>query len=349
MIQRIVVKGIRMLLSPFSLVYALVLSIRNLFYDNEILKQTSFAIPVIAVGNLRVGGTGKTPQVEYFVRLLQEDYTIAILSRGYKRKSKGFVIANASTSVEEIGDEPFQYFTKFSNITVAVDADRVHGIRKLLENNPKIDLILLDDAYQHRKVKASFYALLTPYDKLYTNDYVFPYGNLRENRAGAKRANAIVVTKCPIGISKSEKEKIRKEIAPLENQAVFFSSIQYDEKLISDSSELPLSSLKNHTVLLITGIANPKPLVLHLKSLAIDFIHLKFPDHHNFEAKDLKKIKDAFENIENPDKWMVTTEKDYTRLSGEIPGIYSLGIRTSFLNGDEIDRFVKKHLSAFNA
>lgn len=339
---------LRILLAPFSLLYALVLSIRNLFFDKGIFKHTSFGVPVIAVGNLSVGGTGKTPQIEYFIRLLQDDYTIAVLSRGYKRASTGFVQANEFTKVEEIGDEPFQFFKKFSKIIVAVDANRTHGIQKILENNPKINLILLDDAYQHRKVKASFYTLLTAYESRYTKDFVLPLGNLRETRAGAKRADAIVVTKCPVDLSEKEKVSIRKEIAPHRNQEVFFSTIEYDEKISSDSDEIELSNLKNHTILLVTGIAKPKPLLEYLKTQNLNFIHLEFPDHHNFDPKDLENINQTFETIENSNKILLTTEKDYTRLHKKIKLLYSLGIRTSFLETQTtIDKFLANGLKRF--
>ena len=348
MIQKALLKVLRILFSPFSLVYAIVLSVRNLFFDKGILKQTSFDIPVIVVGNLSVGGTGKTPQIEYFIRLLQDKYTIGVLSRGYKRSSEGFVQAHTTTKVEEIGDEPFQFFKKFPNITVAVDRERVNGIQKLLKRNPKINLVLLDDAYQHRKVKASFYTLLTAYDNRYTKDYVLPLGDLRETRAGAKRANAIVITKCPVNLTVKEKETIRREIAPLKEQEVFFSSISYDDKIISASNELKLSSLKKHTFILITGIAKPTPLLVFLKSQEIDFIHLDFPDHHNFKIKDLQKIKTTFDAVGTKNKLMLTTEKDYTRLSDKIEDLYSLSIQTSFFeDGTTIDRFLLNHLNNF--
>ncbi len=193
---------IRKIVFPFAILYGLVTSLRNFLYDAGILKSFSFNLPVIVVGNLSVGGTGKTPQIEYLIRLLSDKYKVAALSRGYKRKTTGFILADANANAEIIGDEPFQYYTKFPNIQVAVDADRKNGIEQLLSNSRQPEVVLLDDAYQHRKVKAGFYILLTSYNELYSDDFQLPTGNLRENRSGAKRANVIVVTKCPSDLSK---------------------------------------------------------------------------------------------------------------------------------------------------
>jgi len=187
----------RKILFPLSILYGLITCIRNILFDNGILKAYSFDLPVIAVGNLSVGGTGKTPQIEYLIRLLSDKYKIATLSRGYKRQSSGFILAEASTTAATLGDEPFQFFTKFPNIHVAVDADRKNGIVQLLLQKDRPEIILLDDAFQHRKVKAGLYILLTSFEDLYVNDFVLPTGNLRESRSGAKRASIIVVTKCP--------------------------------------------------------------------------------------------------------------------------------------------------------
>ncbi|MEI6864471.1 tetraacyldisaccharide 4'-kinase [Flavicella sp.] len=341
MIQKKFIKGLRWVLAPFSILYALVLSIRNVLFDNKILKQTSFEAPVIAVGNLSVGGTGKTPQIEYLIRLLQDNYTIAVLSRGYKRKSKGFVLAVKETTVEEIGDEPFQFHNKFDKISVAVDSDRTNGIKQLLENDPSINLILLDDAYQHRKVSAKFYILLTSYDQRYTQDFVLPLGNLRESRSGAKRANAIVVTKCPASLTLKERDNIVKEIKPLNHQRVFFSGIVYDDTIHSKTISLPLYKLNDYEIVLVTGIAKPKPLVEYLITNEIKFKHLGFPDHHDFKSSDISKINKIFGEIENPKKLILTTEKDSTRLSDSISGVFSLGIKTSIIETEKFNSFVK--------
>ena len=202
----------RKILFPFSFLYFFIISLRNYFYDVGILKFFSFEIPIIVVGNLSVGGTGKTPMIEYLIRLLSENYKVATLSRGYKRKSKGFVLANAETDVLEIGDEPYQFLKKFPKIQVAVDANRKRGIENLLTQKNAPDIILLDDAYQHRKVKAGFYILLTAYEDFFFDDFILPVGNLREDKSGAKRADIVIVTKCPLAISIMEQEKIRNKI-----------------------------------------------------------------------------------------------------------------------------------------
>lgn len=191
-------KLLRFLLFPFAVLYDIITRVRNWFFNLGILKSTSFNIPVIAVGNLSVGGTGKSPQIEYLIRLLKDDYNIAVLSRGYKRKTEGFQIVNDAHTAEDVGDEPLQFYKKFKTaITVAVDADRTNGIQQLLQRNNPPKIVLLDDAYQHRKVTASSYILLTKYNDLFVDDFLLPTGNLRESRRGAKRAKVIVVTKCP--------------------------------------------------------------------------------------------------------------------------------------------------------
>src|SRR5436190_16710825 len=224
---------LRKILFPFAVLYGFITGIRNFLFDKNILKSYSFDLPVLAVGNLSVGGTGKTPQIEYLIRLLSSRYRVATLSRGYKRKSEGFVLANESSNAEILGDEPFQFFRKFRDIQVAVDADRKNGIEQLLAQPEKPEMILLDDAYQHRRVKAGFYILLTAYGDLYADDFILPAGNLRESRSGAKRADVIIVTKCPKNLSVAEQEKIKKKLAPKVGQDVFFTFIDYDEKVYS--------------------------------------------------------------------------------------------------------------------
>lgn len=340
-----ILKVVRFLLAPFSLLYTLVTNIRNRFYDSGIFEQYIAEVPVIAVGNLSVGGTGKTPQIEYLIRQLQNDYEIAVLSRGYKRASEGFVMADATTTVADLGDEPFQFFQKFTNITVAVDADRKNGIQQILKHRPKTNLILLDDAFQHRRVKAGFYILLTAYDKLYTKDFVLPSGTLREARKGARRANAIIVTKCPSNISAAAKAKIKAAINPLPNQIVLFSSIGYAKEIASAHEKLPFESLSTKQVLLITGIAKPAPLVEYLKKHQCQFEHMNFPDHHDFSSADLKKIQATFNALTGNDKLILTTEKDFTRLQGKLNSIYSLGIETVIDTPTLLDTQLKTFLS----
>ena len=325
-------RAIRFLLFPFAVLYDLITTIRNYFYDTGVFKSTSFDIPVIAVGNLSVGGTGKTPQIEYLIRLLQKDKKVAVLSRGYRRKTKGYVLINDSHSASDVGDEPLQFFKKFSSISVAVDANRVNGIQRLIkEVDP--DVILLDDAFQHRKVKAGSYILLTKYNDLYSSDFILPTGNLRESRRGAKRANVIVVTKCPNDLSELEQQKIIDKLKPLEGQQVFFSSISYHDKT-KGNCQLSIEELKSYDeIILITGIANPAPLLQFLEEKECNVNHLKFIDHHDFTAQDLEKIKSHLRD-RTLRKLLLTTEKDYMRLSKQIKISY-LEIETAFLENEE--------------
>jgi tetraacyldisaccharide 4'-kinase len=324
-------KVLRFLLFPLAVLYDFVTRTRNFFFNTGVFSQTAFKTPVIVVGNLSVGGTGKTPQIEYLIRLLKDRHKTAVLSRGYKRKTAGFVLLNESYLAADVGDEPLQYFKKFKNIDVAVDANRVAGISKLIANNTP-DLILLDDAFQHRKVKGSFYILLTKYKDLFIDDYLLPTGNLRESRQGAKRANIILVTKCPNNLSKEVQNTIKQKLLKF-NKKVFFTSISYADKVLG-AREILTSELKNFEVLLITGIANPTSLTTYLKSLDVNFKHLKYADHHHFSNKEIRNIKKEFDAIESS-KIILTTEKDYVRLIDKITNLSYLPIETTFLNNEQ--------------
>ena len=296
-------KLLRKILLPIVPIYYMVTWLRNKLYDFGVKKSVSFDLPVICVGNLSVGGTGKTPMIEYLINLLKDDYKVATLSRGYKRKTQGFQLANKNSNAESIGDEPFQFYSKFQNeILVAVDADRHNGIQYLLHENPEV--ILLDDAYQHRKVKAGFNILLTTYNTPYFKDIVLPTGNLRESRSGAKRANIIVVTKCPKSLSESEKSNIIKRINPERHQYVFFSSIVYSDSLFSTKEIKAIDKIGPFN--LVTGIANAEPLVNFLKNKNLNFEHLNFKDHHDFTEEDISNLEKM--------ELIVTTEKDFMRL-----------------------------------
>ncbi|OYX83697.1 MAG: tetraacyldisaccharide 4'-kinase [Flavobacteriales bacterium 32-34-25] len=325
---------LRKILFPFAILYGLITAIRNFLFDKGILKSYSFDVPVIAVGNLSVGGTGKTPQIEYLIRLLSQKYKIATLSRGYKRKSEGFVLADVSSNAAILGDEPFQFYQKFPNIQVGVDANRKNGIEQLLSQSQKPEVILLDDAYQHRKVKAGFYILLTSYGDLYSDDFMLPTGNLRESRSGAERANIIIVTKCPVGLSIDEQNRIKSFLLPCNdkgiNQELYFSYIDYDEFIYSDNKSIPVDEIKNVDKLLVAGIAKPEPFFAHLQNGNDE--KLVFPDHHHFSKNDLLEIKNKAEN-----KIIVTTEKDFVRLKDNISGeqLYHLPIKSSFLSDSE--------------
>jgi len=336
-------KLVRFLFFPFAIIYDLITSIRNFFFNIGVFKETSFKLPVIVVGNLSVGGTGKTPQIEYLIRLLKDNFKTAVLSRGYKRDTKGFVLLNDTHTAADVGDEPLQYYKKFSNIDIAVDANRVEGITKLLADK-KPEVILLDDAYQHRKVKGSFYILLTKYDDLFTDDFLLPTGNLRESRSGAKRADVILVTKCPKSLTEKSKNKVVKALEKY-NKKVFFTTISYDEK-ISGNKNILVDDLKAYEVLLITGIANPTPFLSFLKDKKVNFKHLKFSDHHNFTEKEIISIKEAYSGLKSTQKLILTTEKDYVRLESKIKDISFLGIKTSFLDNkeSEFNSIINSHI-----
>lgn len=320
---------LRKLLFPFAILYGFITSLRNYLYDKGILKSYSFDIPIIAVGNLSVGGTGKTPQIEYLIRLLSANYKVATLSRGYKRKSVGFILADENSNAATLGDEPFQYYSKFPNILVAVDADRKNGIEQLLSQALNPEIILLDDAFQHRKVKAGFYILLTSYDDLFSDDFMLPTGNLRESRSGANRANVIIVTKCPPNISVSEQEKIKKAIGL--NVPLFFSTVAYDDKVYNDTESLVVSEIKSMAKILLAGIAKPKPFFEYLQSDADDI--MTFPDHHHFNENEIKNIKDKANS-----KIIVTTEKDFVRLKAKIlkKQLFYLPIRSQLVANQEV-------------
>jgi tetraacyldisaccharide 4'-kinase len=321
---------LRKILFPFAILYGLITGIRNFLFDRGILKSYTFQVPIIAVGNLNVGGTGKTPQIEYLIRLLSENYNVATLSRGYKRSSEGFLLADATSNAEVLGDEPFQFYTKFKNIQVAVDANRKNGIEQLLSQTQKPEVILLDDAYQHRKVKAGFYILLSSYGELYCDDFMLPTGNLRESRSGVKRANVIIVTKCPSNLSVAEQNNIKNKLQITENQGLYFSNIEYDEFIYSEKGVRKVKDIASTDKLLVAGIAKPASFFAYLQTA--NDVCMDFRDHHHFSEKDILDIKNKSKN-----KIIITTEKDYVRLIGRIPGdqLFYLPIKSQFLRGDE--------------
>ena len=335
-------KLLRKILSPFVPLYYVVVFLRNKLYDWSFFKSKSYEFPLICVGNISVGGTGKTPMVEYLVSILNKNHQLAILSRGYGRVSKGFVIAGLQTTSKAIGDEPFQIFNKFKDVIVAVDSDRQNGLELLKQHHPSTDVILLDDAFQHRKVLAGFNILLTAYDHLYCDDYVLPTGNLREPKSGAKRAQLIVVTKCPENLSELDKTAITKRLNPASNQAVFFSSIQYSDTLISSDSSRALADLKGTYFTLVTGIANPTPLVKYLKNLGLDFEHLNYKDHHEFSISELEFIHSK--------PLVVTTEKDFSRLNPKAHnGLFYLPIQLTIDKAEEFERLVVSYVKRYEA
>ncbi|RZJ64572.1 MAG: tetraacyldisaccharide 4'-kinase [Flavobacterium sp.] len=327
---------LRLLLLPFSLVYWLITAVRNYLYSNGIMRSYAFSVPVIVVGNLSTGGTGKSPMTEYLIRLLSNHYKIATLSRGYKRKSEGFQLAGANSNADLIGDEPYQFHKKFPNATVAVDADRKNGIERLLSMSPKPKVIILDDAYQHRRVKAGFYILLTAYGDLYADDYVLPAGNLREGRSEAKRANVIIVTKCPPLLSEEQRDAIRQKLQPSPGQQLYFSYIDYDDRVYSGEKQIKVEDILPTEKILVAGIANPKPFFAHLQKDGDTC--LTYPDHHYFTNKEIETIEQQSQS-----KIIITTEKDFMRLEGRLPAdrLFYLPIKSSFVaDADNFDKTI---------
>ncbi|WP_461534079.1 tetraacyldisaccharide 4'-kinase [Sinomicrobium sp.] len=318
---------LRKILWPFSLLYGGVVYLRNFLYDRKILHSVSFEVPVICVGNLSVGGTGKTPMVEYLLNLLLPRYRVATLSRGYRRKSRGYVCAGVNTVVEDLGDESFQYHRKFSKATVAVDADRVQGIQKLMQGKLPPEVVILDDAFQHRKVKAGFNILLTTFDHPYTDDFYLPTGNLRDSKREARRADVVVVTKCRPKLSAEERDAVIEKLlgGRIKRPQVFFTTISYDHSLRSTNATVLLEQWKDKRFSLVTGIANPVPLLEFLTEGGYDFEHLEYPDHHNFSKRELQNLAEK--------ELILTTEKDFMRLEGHLNNLFYIGIRTEFLFG----------------
>jgi tetraacyldisaccharide 4'-kinase len=295
-----------------------------------------------------MGGTGKTPQVEYLIRLLKNNYKLATLSRGYKRKTKGFIIAGPEHSADMIGDEPLQYSTNFPDITVAVDEKRVRGINNLLREIPDLDIILLDDAFQHRKVKPGLSILLTDYHKPWYTDYIFPAGTLREPRCEMKRADIIIVTKTPKIFSPIIRRDILEKIKPADHQSLYFSFIKYGEPTPLCKNTPPIELKNIHTIVMLAGIANPDPMEIYLHEHCDELITLTFPDHHDFSGKDLQMLRDTFINVLSKSKIIITTGKDAMRLSNarltrqleDLP-VYILPVETLF-HHDEGEIFNKQ-------
>jgi tetraacyldisaccharide 4'-kinase len=332
-------KPVRMLLLPFSLVYGLIIYIRNWMFDRNILRSATFNLPLICIGNLAVGGTGKSPMVEFLIAKLKNKYSIAILSRGYKRKTSGYTLATDQSTALEIGDEPMQFYNKFPDVTVAVGEERVVAIPQLLHDKPDTRVIILDDAFQHRSVKAGFNILLTDYNNLFTRDWFLPTGDLRDQQKSARRADIIVVTKCPPDLSLAEKNQLIKEIKPGAEQQLFFTAISYGKPYQVITRD-PWTEIKTAEILLVTGIANPGPLKKHLEEKFNGYDELAFSDHHIFTIDDLKYILKRFGQIQSPDKILLTTEKDAVRLQKfsqqirELP-FYVIPIQPVFLFHEE--------------
>lgn len=355
-------KKLNYLLSPFSFLYGLGVRVRNQLFDWGLLPSEEFPVPVICIGNLVAGGTGKTPHTEYLIRLLQETYKVAVLSRGYKRKTKGFILADENSTSQLIGDEPFQMKRKFPSITVAVDADRRRGIRKLLSlsEQDRPEVILLDDAFQHRYVTPSFSILLTAYDRLFRWDKLLPVGLLREPISGKRRADIILVTKSKSELKPIECRIIEEDMHLVAHQRVFFTEVEYDDLFPvfpEVGVSLPLSSIRpEDAILVVSGIASPAGFFREIKKHSEQVTAIQFSDHHDFEVQDIKKIQDAFNKLNADRKYIIVTEKDAARLMNNnlVPDewkkfLFYLPIRIKFdlEREQEFDEIILKHIITF--
>jgi tetraacyldisaccharide 4'-kinase len=354
-------KKIAILTCPLSLLYGFIILVRNILFDLKILKSTEFGIPVISVGNITVGGTGKTPHIEYLVRLLKDEFNIAVLSRGYMRKTRDFIMADAASSSNDIGDEPKQLKNKFPDVHVAVDRKRVHGITTLEQRVKNLKVVLLDDAYQHRYVNPGVSILLVDYSQPVYCDHLLPYGNLRESIYETRRADIVIITKSPKTLKPIEKKILTKELKILPYQFLYFTTYEYKnpEPVYAEiSNSLNFKDIKKSgpVILLVTGIARPQPLAVFLKNYSKSIHEMKYPDHHKWSPDDLNKIKDRFTAIKSKTKYIFTTEKDAVRLRelAIIPdelktSMYIVPVEVQFLYGGEkkfnadIIKYVRKN------
>ncbi len=344
----------RMLLLPFALLYGLIITIRNWLFNIKILKSATFNFPLICVGNLAVGGTGKSPMVEYLIEALKNDYNIATLSRGYKRKTKGYALANENTTALEIGDEPMQFHSKFRDVSVAVGEERIVAIPQLLHDKPNTQVIILDDAFQHRYINAGLNILLTECSNLFSSDWFLPSGDLRDQRRSYKRAQIIIVTKCPQAITEEEKNKIAKSIKLTDKQHLFFTCLSYGKPyhILTKETILPQP---NWSMLLVCGIANPKPLKNYISNHSATYDELLYNDHHIFTIDDLKKIREHFEKMEGSFKIIITTEKDAVRLHkfddqlATLP-LFVLPVKPKFLFDaeDKFNSLIKQFVDSYS-
>jgi tetraacyldisaccharide 4'-kinase len=306
-------RSFRILLFPFALLYGIILKMRNYLYDKGILKSTRFNLPIINVGNLSVGGTGKSPMVDYLAGMLKSQYKMGTISRGYKRRTKGYLLASNETTAVEIGDEPMQFHLRHPEIAVAVGEERIVAVPQLLYDRPETQLIILDDAFQHRAITPGFNILLTDCNNLYTRDFYLPTGDLRDNVTSARRADIIIITKCDPELTEKERDAMTREIDPHPGQHIFFTSISYG-RLYHIIHQSPRELFRNAEVLLVCGIANPSPLTAYIEENTSSYDAMFFSDHHIFSYDDLNEIRNRFDTIDVHDKLIITTEKDAVRL-----------------------------------
>ncbi|MET0393997.1 MAG: tetraacyldisaccharide 4'-kinase [Chitinophagaceae bacterium] len=353
MFSNLFLKSFRILLLPFALLYWLGIALRNWLYDKNIFKSSSFGLPLICVGNLSVGGTGKSPMVEYLVRLLKDRFRVATLSRGYKRKTSGYALAGPATTALDIGDEPSQFYQKFPDVPVAVGEERLVAIPQLLHDRPDTEVIVLDDAFQHRVVRAGLNILLTECSNLFTHDFYLPTGDLRDLKSQYKRAQIIIVTKCDAALTREEKQRILADIGPLPGQQVFFTTMEYGQIYhILDKTNRDLTP--DTEVLLVSGIANPRSLKNWLEHNCSEYHFMQYSDHHIFSIDDLRDIRRRFGAIDASNKIILTTEKDATRLlkfGAEIKDwpLFVLPVRHGFLfnEGPAFDEQVVNFIRQF--
>lgn len=327
-------KLFRKLLFFLTPLYYLITVVRNILYDLSFYKTTKFQVPTIGIGNLAVGGTGKSPMVEYLIDLLSKKYSIATLSRGYGRNTKSFIIANEKSTHSDIGDEPLQFYNKYNNIIVCVDNNRVNGINNLLQINKPPSVILLDDCFQHRKLTLGLSILLTDYSNLFSNDYVLPFGNLREPASSSRRADIVIVTKCPKNIDEIRKNKIKNKLNLKLSQKLFFSSIEYSKSVIFNNTKTQFNNFIKDKFILVTGLASSEHIVDYLANNKCDFEHKEFNDHHDYILKDFEKV--------NPSLNILTTEKDYAKLIKILPKrkIYYLPITVNIHSNKLFDKLI---------
>ena len=304
----------KLLLLPFSALYGFIVGLRNLFFDIGLLKAKSFKVPIICVGNITVGGTGKTPHTELLISELKKKFRVACLSRGYKRKSSGFILADPTSTAEQIGDEPFQIHSKFPDILVACDSNRVRGIEKLLAQEQPPEVIVLDDAFQHRYVQADKNIVLVDYNRPVFRDHLLPTGRLREPVNSLKRADYIIVTKCPQSLQPIERRVLFNQLELKPYQNLYFTQLGYGQIYNLSDTKTNLTFDADSAILCVTGIAQPQPYVTHLQTLTPHITSLHYPDHHFFTKKDIQHITKTFQEINHEKKYIFTTEKDAARL-----------------------------------
>ncbi len=348
----------RLFLLPFTLIYGFITGVRNLLFDLNILKEKEFPLPIISIGNITVGGTGKTPHIEYLISILKDKFNVALLSRGYKRNTKNFLMVSNRSTYKEVGDEPCQIQKKHPGIKVAVDRKRVNGVKNLINKFNDLDVILLDDAFQHRHVKPGLSILLIDYSHPLKNDLILPAGRLRERSIERKRAHIIIVTKCPADITPVEKEKLKKELVLFPSQGIFFTIINYEDlspvfKKYEQKLSCDYCKKEKYNLLLVTGIANPQPLKNYLQYYFNNISEIRFPDHHAFNEKDIIKITSDFEKLPGKNNIILTTEKDSIRLQkfSNIAGslakiIYFIPIKVEFPGNqkDEFNRLIQYYV-----